>query len=570
MIILGISCFYHDASACIVKDGKVIAAVAQERFSRIKHDLGFPKQAITFCLDALGIAMNEVDVVAFYEKPIVKFERFLSQHLEHFPKGYKTFLEYGSLWANQRLNLAKLLKEECHYHGRIVYLDHHLSHAASAVYLSPFKESVILTLDGVGEWTTTSLGRAQGLEIQLDQIIRFPHSLGLLYSAITTFLGFKANNDEYKIMGLAAYGNPKPFKKQLDKLITVFPDASYRLAMDYFDFAWRDRMHSQKLERLLKLKPRNPESQDYSVYADLAAALQIKLEEVVFSLLRAAYKKYRIPHLCLAGGVALNSVLNGKILSKTPFKDLYIPPDPGDGGGSMGAALYAAQVLDNQDVQFLNRDFYPALGPQYADDQIKAALDSQGLTYTFYPKRKKFLQTVAQLLADEKIIGWFQGRMEWGPRALGYRSILASAATREMKDIINAKVKHREMFRPFAPVILEEYVQEYFHADQPIPKCAKYMLIVYPFKKKGIQAVPATVHEDKTGRLQTLAREDNPLYYDLIEAYRCITGVPIIINTSFNSREPIICTPKEAIDCFLRTDIDYLVLNQYLVAKTHG
>lgn len=564
MYILGISCFFHDSAACLMKDGKIIAAAAEERFTRIKHDNTFPFKSIEFCLQEAGIAINDIEFIGFYEKPFIKFERILHQHLQHFPKSFPSFLSTASDWIHQKLNIRSILKEKMHYHGEVVFIPHHLSHAASAYYLSPFKKSSIVTLDGVGEWATTTIGLGEKNTITPEKELHFPHSLGLLYSTLTTFLGFSANDAEYKVMGLAAYGKPEPFRKHFEKLITQHEDGSFYLNMKYFDFDWAQHMPSAQLSDLLGVPPRTPESESVEIYEDIAAALQEKVEEVVFNILKATYKKHKTPNLCLAGGVALNSVMNGKILSKTPYKHLFIPPDPSDAGGAMGVALY---ITKQKQPQKALASFSPYLGPSYNWYEIKQELKKQHLTHQ-YLSRQDLIEKVADLITQQKVIGWFQGKMEWGPRALGARSILASAATPEMKDIINARVKHRELFRPFAPVILDEYVEKYFEADQNIPICAKWMLMVYPFKKKGIKEVPAVVHVDKTGRLQTLSRDDNSLYYDVIKAHYKKTKVPIIINTSFNVRgEPIVCSPQDAIRCFLHTDIDYLVIDQYLVSK---
>ena len=567
MIILGISCYYHDSAACLIKDGKIVAAAAQERFSRIKHDNSFPKLAIDFCLKKLGIAANEIDYVAFYEKPLVKFERILSQHLQHFPKSRKQFIKHISPWFDERLNLKKVLIDEIDYHGSIRYLAHHTSHAASSYYLSGFKEASIVTIDGVGEWTTTSVAHGKNKKITISKEIHFPDSLGLLYSTITTYLGFSANNAEYKVMGLAAYGNADKFRKQFDSLVEVFPDGSYQLNMEYFDFAWKNRMPSSKMEALFGHPVRKKESKIYKYHQDIAAALQEKLEEVVFNLLNQVYKEQQCPNLCLAGGVALNSVLNGKILSHTPFEKLFIAPDPSDAGGAMGAAL---ALSENLGIKTKNKEgnFSPYLGPSYPWYKIEKIIKKNQLNYELLSSDQDLCNKVSDLIINKKVIGWFQGAMEWGPRALGNRSILASATTEEMRDIINAKVKKREMFRPFAPVILEEKTSDYFICDKELSPSVKWMLTVYPFKKKMAKKVPAVVHVDGSGRLETLSREDNPLYYDLLKSYDQKTGIPIIINTSFNVRgEPIVCNPQDAINCFLQTDIDYLVIDHYLIKK---
>ncbi|MBT3249561.1 MAG: carbamoyltransferase [Candidatus Pacebacteria bacterium] len=576
MKILGLSCFYHDSAACLISDGEIIAAGAEERFSRKKHDNGFPKLAIDYCLKEAGLAINELDSVVFYEKPIWKFDRIIHQHLEHFPKSYQAFVDTSASWLNQKLNIKKILKDEIHYHGQITFLPHHLSHSASAYYLSPFQKATIVTIDGVGEWATTTVGMGQKDKIQVDQEIRFPHSLGLLYSTLTAYLGFKVNNDEYKVMGLAAYGDPKPYQEYFDKLITLHTDGSYTLNMDYFDYTWSQHMPSKKMAELFEHPIRKPESKIYKYHQNIAAALQQKLEEAIFNLLTQTHRKYKTDNLCLAGGVALNSVMNAKILSHTPFKNLYIPPDPSDAGAAMGAALYLdrnPKLINSKSKTAkthlkIAKSFNPYLGPGYTSFQIEQVLDEAGLKYRFYKDEQKLLDRTSNLLIKKQVIGWYQGRMEWGPRALGNRSILAAATSRDMQDILNAKVKKREMFRPFAPVILKEYMEQYFETDKPVPEIADYMLLVYPFTKKGRENIPATTHVDGTGRPQRISRKDNQLYYDLIDNYRQKTGIPVIINTSFNIRgEPIVCTPEDAARCFLGTKIDYLVIDGFVVKK---
>lgn len=564
MKLLGISCYYHDASAALIIDGNVIAAAAEERFTRIKHDNSFPEHAARFCLDWANITSSDIDEIVFYEKPVIKFERMLMQHMDGFPKSSKIFIENIASWLQYKLALPKTLKQKLGYTGKVSYIPHHLSHAAAAYYASPFTRSAIVTVDGVGEWATTTIGEAKGNTIRIDREIRFPHSLGLLYSAVTAYLGFEVNDAEYKVMGMAAYGNPAPFRTHFDTLVSMFSDGSYALNMDYFTYIWSDRMYNRRLERLFGYPTRPKESELTGHYADIAAALQETLERIMFNLLNAAHKKYNTPNVCLSGGVALNSVLNGKILSHTKFKSLFIPPDPGDAGCAIGCALY--QYYAKKKNRKITR-FFPALGPAYTEEQIKDILISQRLVYSRYSREDLVVRT-ARLMSEENVIGWFQGRMEWGPRALGNRSILASARTAEMKNLINAKIKHRELFRPFAPVVLSGYANRYFTMDSYRSPSLRYMLMVYPFKPKGKRDVPATVHVDGSGRLQVIEREDNPLYYDVIEAYRKRTGVPIILNTSFNVRgEPIVCTPHDAIQCFLKTDIDYLVIGPFVVSK---
>jgi carbamoyltransferase len=561
---LGISCYYHDAAAALVVDGNVVAAAAEERFTRIKHDNSFPQHAIRFCLHWTNLKPEDIDEVVFYEKPVIKFERILMQHLEGFPKSGKIFVENIGSWIQYKLNIPKTLKRVIGYDGPISYLPHHLSHAAVTYYLSPFTEAAIVTVDGVGEWATTTMGNAHGNTIRIDREIHFPHSLGLLYSAITAYLGFEVNDAEYKVMGMAAYGDPKPFRKQFDELITSFADGSYALNMSYFDYVWSDRMYGKKLERLFGYPTRPKESRLEQHYADIAAALQEKLETTMYNLVNASYEKYKTPNLCLSGGVALNSVMNGKLLSHTKFKKIFIPPDPGDGGCAIGAALCRSVQQTKKRNMF---SFFPNVGPSFPDDQIEDILKQYNLRYKMYD-RSELISYTAKLLTKNKVIGWFQGRMEWGPRALGNRSILASARDEKMKDLINAKIKHRELFRPFAPVVLSPYIKQYFKTDEYLSPSLRYMLMVYPFKPKGKRDVPATAHVDGSGRLQVIERADNPLYYDLIEEYRKLTGIPIILNTSFNVRgEPIVCTPQDAINCFLKTDIDQLVIGPYIISK---
>lgn len=580
--ILGISCYFHDAAACLIVDHHLIAAAAQERFSRVKHDNRFPKQAIEFCLARGGLAVNELDAVVFYEKPILKLDRIFHQQLEYFPKGFTSFTQTMGQWFGERLNLPETLKKECHYHGPVVYTEHHLSHAASSYYLSGFDEATVVTIDGVGEWATTTVGNGRGNQLNIDQEIHFPHSLGLLYSALTAYLGFSVNDAEYKVMGLAAYGDPHVFASQFNQLVKILPDGSYCLNSRYFQYGWSDRkMYTHALAELFGVPARAPESEMNPIYANIAAALQAKLEEVVMAILAHAYHRFPSKNLCLAGGVALNSVLNGKLLDQTPFRHLFIPPDPGDAGGAMGAALYfdlhpeimSQKRLSSQaSTRYRHayaRNFSPYLGPEFSWYEIKRALHHHQLFARLITDHQKLAATVAKLITQQKVIGWFQGRMEWGPRALGNRSILASAATEKMRDIINAKVKHRELFRPFAPVIPENYVSRYFTIKHNLSRSARYMLMVYPFKPKiGQRDVPAVMHVDGTGRLQTLHQGDNPYYEQLLTEYYRLTKVPILINTSFNVRgEPIVCTPEEAIACFLNTDIDYLVLGPYVVKK---
>jgi carbamoyltransferase len=566
MIILGLSCFYHDSAAAIIKDGQIIAAAQEERFTRIKHDNTFPYKSIEFCLNSLGIAINEVDYIVFYEKPILKFFRILEQHVTHFPKSAKIFLNTVPEWILQKLRIKEILKDQLHYHGKIIFLPHHLSHAAASYFTSPFSEAAILTLDGVGEWATTTTGFAKDYHLKLDKQINFPHSLGLFYSALTSYLGFTVNNDEYKVMGLSAYGkNPQSYYPQIKSLIKLNSDGSYRLDTKYFSFEYRDKMFNQHLCDLLGGPARIHDSEMNSRYENIAAATQQVFEETLFFMLQKLYQKHPSDNLILSGGSALNSLANGKILTHTPFKSLYITPDPGDGGASLGAALYLYHQLTKTPPQLLPS---PYLGPEFSSWQISSAIKKFHLTATLIPDLQKQNNLLSDLLIQQKVIGYFQGRLEWGPRALGNRSILAAATDRKMQDIINAKVKHREMFRPFAPVILREKINDYFIADKNLPISADYMLLVYPFKKSVQSKVPAVVHVDGTGRLQTIDQKSNPKYYQLINTYYHKTGIPLILNTSFNVKgEPIVCTPADAIKCFLTTEIDYLLLGNYLIKK---
>ncbi|MBI5614531.1 hypothetical protein HY947_06410 [Candidatus Gottesmanbacteria bacterium] len=564
MKILGISCWYHDASATLLIDGRIVAASAEERFTRIKHDNTFPTRAIAWCLSWAGLSSKDIDMVVFYEKPIVKFDRLMRQHIAGFPRTRKMFTDTIGSWFDLKLELKKVLKKEVGYTGDVTYVRHHEAHIASSYYLSPFSDAVLLSLDGIGEWATTMTGLAKGKTITLKNEIRFPHSLGLLYSTITSFLGFSVNESEYKVMGLAAFGDPKVFREQFRTVVQTNHDGSFALNMKYFDFVAGERMYSSAMADLLKIDPRQNNERMKRVYADIAAGLQERLEKIVTSLLHELYDQYKIPRLCLSGGVALNSVLNGKIITNTSFTDVFIPPDPGDGGASMGAALFYWHSLQKKKSDI---SFSPYLGPSFPDEQIEEMLKVSGLPYKKL-SRESLLDTVSTALKEKKVVGWFQGRMEWGPRALGNRSILASPLDGKMKELINKKVKHREPFRPFAPVVRGEDVQKYFIAPKIRSKPEEWMLAVYPFTLQGKREAPATVHVDGTGRLQTVRRESNPLYYDLISAFGEKTGVPILLNTSFNvAGEPIVCTPKDALSCFLGTDIDMLVMGSFLARK---
>ncbi len=570
MYILGISCFFHDSSAALLKDGQVVAAIQEERLTRKKHDNSFPVGAVDYCLVSQGISIDEIDFIVFYEKPLLKFERLLYQFIETFPWGWRQFLTAMPVWFGERLRVVKLVKKKLGYKKNVLFVEHHQAHAASSFFCSPFDQAVILTVDGTGEWTTTAVGLGVGNKISLEKEIKFPHSLGLLYSAITAYLGFSVNNSEYKVMGLSAYGeqdkNKNIFYKKLKEVIDIKDDGSFRLDMSYFKYHYAGKMPSAKLCRLLGGPIRQKGDSIEACHQDIAAALQLITEEVVFRILSDLYENYQCENVVLAGGVALNSVLNGKILSQTKFKNIWIQPNASDGGTSLGAALFVYyQVFDNKDRQPMTSAY---LGPQYSDLEIKNFLNQNQIKYYEFADKKDLVQKIAQLIFDNKVIGWFQGREEWGPRALGARSILANPLNPGMKDILNLKVKHRESFRPFAPVVCREDAKKYFELDEALFDLAEYMLVVCPIKKEWQTKIPAVCHVDGTARLQIVRKENNLLYYDLIKEFGRISGVPILVNTSFNvNREPIVSSPEDACRCFLNTEIDYLVLENFLIKK---
>ncbi|MBD3203494.1 hypothetical protein GF327_04320 [Candidatus Woesearchaeota archaeon] len=570
MYILGISCYYHDASAALIRDGKIVAAAQEERFSRIKHDMSFPINAVNFCLKSLNITANDLDYIGFYEKPLIKFERILFQHLSFFPLTYKTFLKTMPSWINQKLRIITNIKKNLEYKGDILFIQHHLSHAASCFFVSPFEKAAIVTIDGVGEWTTTSYGKGINNQINLLQEIKFPSSLGLLYSAITAFLGFKVNNSEYKIMGLSSYGNKNkksnPYYNYLKKAIKIKKDGSFKLDLKYFKFHYSDKMFSKKLCDLLKTKPRNPNRPLSRHHKDIAAALQMIYEDVFFKILNHVYEKTLCSNLSLAGGCALNSVANGKIIRKSPFKKIWIQPAAGDGGASLGVAYFIYNSILNHKRNYVQDTCF--FGPEFSTGQVHEFLDKNKIHYSKFKNKNELLKKTAELIYDNNIVAWFQGKMEWGPRALGSRSILANPLNPEAKDILNNKVKHRESFRPFAPVVCKEDAAEYFECDEPLPNPADFMLMVYPIKKKIQKILPSVTHVDGTGRLQSVSRKSNPLFYDLLREFEKLSGIPILINTSFNIRgEPIVCTPYDAYRCMMGTGIDYLIIENFLVKR---
>ncbi len=570
MYILGISCYYHDASAALLKDGIIVAAAEEERFTRKKHDSSFPVNAVNYCLKTQNITVKDIGYIGFYEKPFLKAERVFSQHIEMFPFSLKTFLSSMPSWLNEKLRIVRAVKKKLHYKNDILFIEHHLAHAASSFLVSPFKKAAVLTTDGVGEWTTTSYGIAENNEINLLKEIRFPSSLGLLYSTITAYLGFSVNNSEYKVMGLSPYGmmdrEKNLYYKKLTQVIDVKEDGSYCFDMDYFTYHYADRMPSKKLCRLLDGPIRDPESEITSRHKDIAAALQMLVEDVLTKILNNVYEVTRCPNLVIAGGVALNCVYNGKILSKTKFKNIWIQPNASDGGTSIGAASYIYHTILGNPRNYQQKTAY--LGPEFSDDEISFFLNKNSIKYIEFKNEKKLIKTTASLIFKNNVVGWFQGRMEWGPRALGARSILSNPCNLNMQEILNLKVKHREKFRPFAPVVCEDDASKYFECDIPIPEATDFMLMVYPIKEKWRSKIPAVTHVDGSGRLQTVRRFQNKLYYDVIKEFGKLSGIPILINTSFNIRgEPIVCTPYDAYKCMMGTGIDYLVIGKFLVKR---
>ena len=564
---LGISCYYHDSAAALLKDGHVIAAAEEERFSRKKFDDDFPKMTIEWCLKEAKITPSEIDSIAFYDKPVLKFERLLDNYIAVAPRGLYSFIDTIPKWIHKRLWIKDEIKKSLKgFKGEIIFPEHHLSHAAHTFYTSPFEESAILTVDGVGEWSTTSLGYAKNNSITLTHDIRWPHSLGLFYSAFTYFLGFQVNEGEYKLMGLASYGTPKYYDKIINNLIDVKDDGSIHLNMKYFAFTYDKVMTNDKFSKLFEIEPRKKDEKAQQIHYDIGASAQKVLEEILLKMANHIYEKFKIKNLCLGGGVALNGVANYRILKETQFDNVHIPPSPGDAGSAVGCAQYLyyiyhknPRIIEKNPAKVILESVY--VGTIYSDEEIREFLNSKNIQYQQL-QHDELLQTTAKLIADGNIVGWYQGKMEWGPRALGSRSILADPRKAEMKDILNEKIKHRESFRPFAPSILEEYVSEYFDIDRPSP----YMLFVAPVRKPEL--IPAVTHVDGTGRLQTVNRDTNPLYYDLINEFYKITGVPVIINTSMNVMgEPIVNTPEQAYQMIVKTDMDCIVMGNCLVRK---
>lgn len=559
--ILGISCFYHDAAAALLHDGKIIAAAEEERFTRKKHDADFPQHAIAFCLREGGITIEDVDYIAFYDKPLLKFDRLMSQHFQSFPFSFGQFLRAIPSWVGKKLRIEKIMKKKLKYSGKVMFLDHHLSHAASSFLASPFKKAAVLTLDGVGEWATTSIGYGEDNKVVIEKELHFPHSLGLLYSTVTAHLGFSVNNSEYKVMGLAPYGKPV-YLAQFRKLIDVKEDGSYKLNMDYFAYHYKLHMPSEKF--IQEFGPiRAPDEPVTEYHQNIAASLQALYEEVLFKILNALYKRYKTPNLCMAGGCALNSVGNGKITKNTHFKNVFIQPAASDAGGSIGAALYVYNTLLKHSRSWVQTHAY--LGPAFTTQEIEAYLKEKNIVYKTFKTEDALTKTTAELIWKNNVIGLFQGHMEWGPRALGDRSILSNPCNPKMKEILNEKVKHREKFRPFAPVITAEDVHDYFDIDKDEEP---FMLFVYPIKKDKRKFLPTVTHVDGSGRLQTITKKQNARYYNVIKAFQKFSKIPVLVNTSFNIRgEPIVCTPHDAYRCMMGTGIDYLVIDRFIIAR---
>jgi len=586
MYILGISAFYHDSAACLIKDGEIISAAQEERFTRKKHDFNFPINAINFCLASSKISVNELDLVAFYDKPLLKFERLLETYLGYAPMGIRSFIKAMPLWIKEKLWMKDMIKKELNYEGKIIFPEHHESHAASAFFPSPFNESAILTMDGVGEWTTTSFGIGKGNKIELLADIKFPHSLGLLYSAFTYYTGFKVNSGEYKVMGLAPYGEPKYKDIILKELIDVKDDGSFKMNMEYFDYPSGLTMTNKNFNKLFGGPPRKPETKLTQKEMDIARSVQDVTEEIVLKLGKHVYQETGLKKLTLAGGVALNCVANGRLLREGPFEDIWIQPAAGDAGGALGAALigwyhYFENLRKTDEKNDSQKGSY--LGPEFSDEEILNFINQKEITYKKIGTND-IPEIVADLIGQEKVIGWFQGRMEFGPRALGSRSIIGDARSPQMQAQMNVKIKFRESFRPFAPSVLAEKVSDYFEINSSSP----YMLLVADVKKErqkemdenekklfGIDKlnilrsdIPAVTHVDYSARIQTVHEDTNKLYYDLIKKFDENYGTAVIINTSFNVRgEPIVCTPEDAYRCFMRTDMDYLIMGNYLLDK---
>lgn len=587
MNILGISAYYHDSAACLVRDGEIVAAAQEERFTRKKHDHGFPQNAVDFCLDYGGLRPENLDLVAFYDKPLLKFDRLLETWIGYAPRGFKLFLMGMPLWLKQKLHTPRELDRGLcgAYEGRYLFPSHHESHAASAFYPSPFREAAIVTLDGVGEWATGTIGAGRDNEIEMLREMRFPHSLGLLYSAFTYFTGFRVNSGEYKLMGLAPYGEPVYRDLIVEKMLDIKEDGSFRMDMSYFGFCHTDVMTSPKMEQLFGGPPRPPEGEITQREMDLAASIQAVTEEIVLRIARHAHELTGARHLAMAGGVALNCVANGRLLREGPFEDLWVQPAAGDAGGALGAALFTWHQLLGHPRRPAPQDSQAGslLGPRFDDDEIRRALDEAGAVYQRYDDETALIDRIADLVACEKVVGHFAGRAEFGPRALGSRSILGDARSPEMQSVMNLKIKFRESFRPFAPAVLREDVQDFFEMRSGYS--SPYMLVVAPVRQeqrlpadsapRGLEqrnerrsTVPAITHVDYSARVQTVDGDHHPRFQKIVERFKERTGTPVLINTSFNVRgEPMVSSPADAYRCFMATGMDALVLESFLLLK---
>ncbi|WP_204104588.1 MULTISPECIES: carbamoyltransferase [Spirulina sp. CCY15215] len=593
MHILGISAYYHDSAAALIREGQILAAAQEERFSRQKHDARFPGKAIAYCLQTAAIPLRKLDYIVFYEKPFITFERLLETYISYAPKGFRSFLTAMSAWLQEKLYLKTVLKKELARLGDckvkelppLLFSEHHQSHAASAFFPSPFPKAAVLCLDAVGEWATTSLWLGENNQLVPQWEINFPHSLGMLYSAFTYYTGFKVNSGEYKLMGLAPYGDPQYTNLILDYLIDLKDDGTFRLDMDYFNYATGLTMTNRKFHRLFGAPPRKRESQIGQKEMDIAASVQKVTEEIVLRLAQTAHKELQTEYLCLAGGVALNCVANGRLLREGPFRDIWIQPAAGDAGGAIGAALAIWYQYCDRPRQVSTTDMMQGtyLGPRFNNKEIRQYLDDIGAKYQ-HLEDEKLMPELAEILDKGNVVGWFQCRMEFGPRALGNRSIIGDPRNTEMQSTMNLKIKYRESFRPFAPSVLAERVSDYFALDRQSP----YMLLVAPLQAElhspmteeqqqlfGIEklkisrsTLPAITHVDYSARVQTVHKETNPRYYDLLSHFEAKTGCGVLVNTSFNVRgEPIVCTPEDAYRCFMRTEMDYLVLENFLLSK---
>lgn len=559
MYILGISCFYHDSSVALVRDGELLFAAEEERFTRQKHFNEFPSNAVKAALDHAGITINDIDYVAFYEKPFHKFERMLRTHVQSYPRGYMMFMRTLPSWLKRKLWVPIVLQKEMKYRGEIVFVEHHVAHAASAFLVSPFKEAAILTIDGVGEGATTAMGVGRGSEMELTHEIDFPHSLGLLYSMVTAWLGFKVNSGEGKIMGLASYGKPR-FRKEFEDIVKIAADGSFRLNMDYFAYTREMQMVGRKFIEVFGPTRKASEAMS-GISMDVAATLQAVLEEVEVKLARSLRERTGMDYLCIAGGVGLNSLANWRIMREVPYKDVFIQPAAGDGGTSLGAAFYAWCTLLGNERKYVMEHAYT--GDSFTDEEIRKFLDEREIPYTKVGQ-DEMLKTAAKALAEGKICGWFHGRMEFGPRALLNRSILANPAIPDMKDVLNARVKHREPFRPFAPVVPLDNQKEYFDMHIASP----FMLLIGDVHSDKRDIIPAVTHVDGTARVQTMTERQNPLAYRLLKEFGKLTGVPVLLNTSFNIRgEPIVRSPAEACECLEQADMDYLFMGSFILDK---